>query len=224
MKRAIVFSLLAVFWCCSLSAQGLYSKSPEVTDIVGVWTNGVANVEHPNAIAKDRLSSYVSEHLFEYKNVLRIQSEKYSYKGVAYCVLELYYLENNTNTNNGEPAIEYIVLTEEQAARLKGAPEEYSVMLTQLPRFGSLELALSSKPADIAGGVRRALTGRRDLLGATCAMTARRFGDTIRFNYSVDIWTYNEDHTAREYIPLELERNPDGGYFRVSAMEWDTLF
>ena len=92
MRQRLFITTIAVLICVISSyAQGLYSKSLSVTELKGVWTNGTVTVETDNAIASTKKSDYVKSHLYEYKNIVLMTTEKMEYKDKTYYIWEIMY-------------------------------------------------------------------------------------------------------------------------------------
>ena len=235
MKRFFGILLLV----CSVTmarAQGLYDPSPSVTKIWGVWTNGRVTNECPHAISSNSDTKYVRSHYHEYKNIRSMRTEKLSFNGSTYYILEIEHILTTKHVSVDpkllSPMTRFLALTEEQNRILKNIPPSIEISLVQIPScsvttgyktiFG--EDVEERVLKEVEDKIDEAILKKDDIMSVTYSLTARKEGDFILFNYDVDCWTHNGDVTKRDYEKLDLYDNLDGGYFKIPVEEWEKLF
>ena len=203
MRQRLFITTIAVLICVISSyAQGLYSKSLSVTELKGVWTNGTVTVETDNAIASTKKSDYVKSHLYEYKNIVLMTTEKMEYKDKTYYIWEIMYDTEGIKAGESASIVDFLALTEAQNNQLKNISTK-DVSIVQIPNFFTVWTAHDRWPEKTLDGIKKAILEKDDFSANTYTITARKDGAFILFNYDVDVWTYKSNINNRTY-----ERDP----------------
>lgn len=218
----LAFTLFCLLSGYSLFAQGLYSSSPAITELYGVWTDGKQTIENHNAITAQTNTKYIADHLFKFKNIIMIHTEKLEFKGKVWYIWMIDY-KMESSGGSGEYMTNFLALTETQNESLRALSGK-SVSIVQIPCHCTMSMVRDWKEEMVIDGIKEAILTKGDISAITFCLTAKKSGDDILFNYDVDCWTYSGNISNRTYEKLDLLNNLDGGYFRIPVEQWSHLF